>query len=82
MINSAIRELRLDVRRCALLGDKDTDLVAGRMAGIRNTYLMPNSADSSLGLNNRSRRNDHVINGLFVDIARDWLGLQYNSRYS
>ena len=39
MILQAIREFDLDISECILIGDKETDLEAGRRAGIPETNL-------------------------------------------
>jgi D-glycero-D-manno-heptose 1,7-bisphosphate phosphatase len=39
MILQAIREFDLDISECVLIGDKDTDLEAGRLAGIPESNL-------------------------------------------
>ena len=39
MILQAIREFDLDISECVLIGDKDTDLEAGRRAGILESHL-------------------------------------------
>jgi D-glycero-D-manno-heptose 1,7-bisphosphate phosphatase len=38
MLLDAIREFSLDAAKCALIGDHERDLEAGRRAGIRNLY--------------------------------------------
>ncbi|MBG0860274.1 MAG: HAD hydrolase-like protein, partial [Bacteroidales bacterium] len=40
MILQAIREFDLDVSKCVLIGDKDSDLEAGRRAGIPESNLI------------------------------------------
>jgi D-glycero-D-manno-heptose 1,7-bisphosphate phosphatase len=39
MILEAIEEFNLDISECVLIGDKDTDLEAGRRAGIPESHL-------------------------------------------
>ena len=45
MINQAIKDFDLDISQCILIGDKATDLEAGRRAGIKeaNLFLTPQS---------------------------------------
>ena len=45
MINQAIKDFDLDISQCILIGDKATDLEAGRRAGIQeaNLFLTPQS---------------------------------------
>jgi D-glycero-D-manno-heptose 1,7-bisphosphate phosphatase len=45
MINQAIKDFNLDISQCILIGDKATDLEAGRRAGIQeaNLFLTPQS---------------------------------------
>ena len=39
MILQAVREFNLDIRECVLIGDKESDLEAGRRAGIQESNL-------------------------------------------
>jgi len=39
MIRQAIKDFDLNITRCVLIGDKDTDLEAGRRAGIPESHL-------------------------------------------
>ena len=39
MIDDAIRDLDIDVRRSILFGDKDSDIAAGRAAGCRTVLF-------------------------------------------
>jgi len=43
MILQAVKEFDLDIKECILIGDKETDLEAGRRAGIpeTNLYFLP-----------------------------------------
>ena len=39
MILNAIKEFDLDIKECVLIGDMETDLAAGRRAGIPESNL-------------------------------------------
>jgi phosphoglycolate phosphatase-like HAD superfamily hydrolase len=75
MLRQAAKELDLDLTRSFMIGDKASDIEAGKRAGCRTILLVPGDSESGSPLSGDQAGTDFVV-GHWTEVLQHLLGGQ------